>query len=202
MKKQYIILFSSLLGITFILSGGIFAYTQSYKNEKSKTIESEKIIADEIGNVYKTFFDKESELSSFRTPLMDSLNDYVSYYSTMPDTYDEMIEYLSDYENKIVEIENISSYLNEKCKNKYSLVETNEKCIAYYINLEKTINIFVDDIKFFNSKIKEYDVWTKKENESVTSKEVYEELKEYSIKKYTDYVDLNNDGTYLGMNAD
>ena len=114
MKKQYIILFSSLLGITFILSGGIFAYTQSYKNEKSKTIESEKIIAEEIGNVYKTFFDKESELSSFRTPLMDSLNDYVSYYSTMPDTYDEMIEYLSDYENKIVEIENISSYLNEK----------------------------------------------------------------------------------------
>lgn len=202
MKKQYIRLFSSLIGITFILSGVIFSYTQSYKNEKSKTIEEEGIIADEIGNVYKTFFDKESELSSYRTTLMDSMNNYVSFYSTMPNTYNEMIEQLSNYETKIVEIEDISSYLNEKCKSKYSLVETNEKCIAYFINLEKTINIFVGDVKFFNSKIKEFNEWTKTENESVVSKEVYDELKEYSVKKYKDYVDLNNDGTYLGMNAD
>ena len=30
----------------------------------------------------------------------------------------------------------------------------------------------------------------------------YKELKEFVSEKYTKYVDLNNDGTYLGQNAD
>ena len=134
MKNQYIRLFSSLLGITFILSGVIFAFTKTYKDDKNKKIQEEYIIVDEIGNVYQTFFDKESNLTSYRTSIIDKINEYVTYYSQMPDGYSEIIEMVENYETQITEIEDISSYLKDKCTGKYSVVETNEKCNAYYIN--------------------------------------------------------------------
>ncbi len=202
MKNQYVRLFSSLLGITFILSGVIFAYSNTIKEEKNKKIQEESAIVSEIGTVYQSFFDKENELNTYRTTFIDKVNEYVTFYSNMPNEYNAMIDEVSNYENQVAEIENMSSYLESKCKDKYSVIETNDKCNAYYINLEKTINIFIGDAKYFNSKIKEYNEWTKTENESVIAETKYEELNEYEIKKYKDYVDLNKDGTFLGMNAD
>ncbi len=200
MKNQYVRLFSSLLGITFILSGVIFTFTKTYKDDKNKKIQEEHIIVDEIGNVYQTFFEKENNLTTYRTSLIEKINEYVTYYSQMSDGYDEIIEMIENYETQITEIEDISSYLKDKCTDKYSVVETNEKCNAYYINLEKTINLFIGDMKYFNSKIKEYNEWTKTENESIIAETKYEELNEYNPKKYKEYVDLNNDKTFLGMN--
>ena len=39
-------------------------------------------------------------------------------------------------------------------------------------------------------------------NKSVIKEKTFNELNKYENKKYKDYVDLNKDGTYLGMNAD
>lgn len=200
MKKQYIELYSFLIGITFIISGIIFTFVNTYKESKKDKIEEETIIADEIGNVYNTFYRKESELSKYRDDLIDNIFDYVTYYSQMPDDYEKMISDIKKYEELVKESEDISSYLKAKCTSKYSIKDANEKCNAYYINLEKTINVFVSDVEFFNSKIKEYNEWIENENESVLVTVEYKKLDEYKSNNYLDYVDLNGDGTYLGMN--
>ena len=201
-KEQYIKFFSFLIGITLIISGVIYTFTKTYKDEKKEKVLEESAIADEIGDVYKTFFDKEEEISKYSEDLNEEMLEYVSFYTTMPDGYKEIYKKVEDYETYVKEVEDISSYLKDKCRERYSSVDANEKCNAYYINLEKTINIHIGIVKYFNTKIDEYNVWTEKENESVGSTVKYDKLEKYTSKFYTEYVDLNEDGTFLGMNND
>lgn len=202
MKEQYIKLFSFLLGLTFIISAVIFTFTNTYKNEKKKMIKEDKEIADEIGDVYKTFYSTEKELSEFRDNYYKKLEKFTVFYSDMPSQYKSMIDDLNKYMEYVTTSEDISSYLKAKCTKKYSASSANEKCNAYYINLEKTINSFIEDVKFFNSKIDEYNEWIVEENKSVIATVKYKPLEQFKNEKYTDYVDLNKDGTYLGMNSD
>ncbi len=100
----------------------------------------------------------------------------------------------------VQEIEEASVYLKEKCPKRYSILDANNKCNAYYINLEKTINLFVGEVRYFNSKIKEYNEWTVVENENPLVIKKYEIKDEYDSKVYTEFVDLNEDDTYLEKN--
>lgn len=203
MKQQYLRLFAFMFGVAFIVSGVIFVFTQMYKDDREKKIAAEQVIADEIGDEYKTFFELESELTAYRDELMKSFSSYVTFYADMPKGYEKIKKAITEYETKIVAISDASAFLEAKCIDKYADSNANDKCIAYYINLEKTINVFVGDLEFFNSKIKEFNDWTEEENKSVLMTAVkYDKLEEFVASKYTDYVDLNHDGTYLGQNAD
>lgn len=200
MKRQYVRLFSFLIGITFIISGVVFTLVNNYKQDRKKKIDEEKLIADEIGNVYQTFYDKEKALSVYRDEVINNFKDFSIFFTTMPEKYDGMAAKIEKYEISITEIEDISSYLKDKCTIRYSVLEANDKCEAYYINLEKSINIFVADMELFNSKINDYNTWTDGENNSVIATKKYDKLNNFVAKKYTEYVDLNDDGTYLGRN--
>lgn len=202
MKQQFLRLFSFILGIAFIASGVIFTVVTSYKDDRNKMIEEQEKIADEIGDVYKVFFDMETNLSAYRDEVMKDFANYVTFYSDMPKGYQGIMEKIGEYDNKITEIEDAASYLEAKCVDKYSVLEANDKCIAYYLNRERTINTFVGDTEYFNSKIKEFNDWTEVENASVLATVKYEKLEEYVSEKHSKYVDLNNDGTFLGQNAD
>lgn len=201
MKRQYVRLFSFLIGITFIVSGIVFTLVNNFKQDRQKKIDEEKLIADEIGNVYQTFYDKEKGLSTFRDGVINDFKEFAIFFTTMPDKYDTMATKIDQYETSISEIEDISSYLKDKCTTRYSILEANDKCDAYYINLEKSINIFVADMELFNAKIDDYNKWTEEENNSVIATKKYDSLNKFAAKKYTEYVDLNNDGTYLGKNS-
>ena len=199
MKRQYIRLFSFLIGVTFVISGLLFSFVNNYKKEKKRTIEEEKVIADEIGDVYETFYNKEKELSDYRDEFLEDIKQFSEYFAEMPKEYENITTKLGEYETLISEVEDASYYLKQKCVKRYSVLTANDKCDAYYINLEKTINIFVGDLEFFNSKIRDYNEWIITENESILVKEKYEELESYEAKTYKKYVDLNNDETFLGM---
>ena len=201
MKQQYLRLYSFLIGITFILSGVIFTLVNNYKDQKEMKIKEEIEIADEIGNVYSTFYDKDKEVSLYRDELLKRINDFSVFFTTMPDGYSAVYNDVAKYETMITEVEDMSAYLSDKCKKRYSVLEANSQCDAYYINLEKTINIFIGDLEYFNSKIKDFNDWTEVENNSLIKQRTYDKLQEYKPVKYVDYVDLNNDGTYLGMNT-
>jgi hypothetical protein len=202
MKNQYVRLFSFLFGLTFIISGVIFTFTRVYKEAKAKEKEKESVIVDEIGSVYDKFYEKYSDIESYRDGLLDEILEYTSYFSNMTEGYEDMMKKITSYETMITELEDMSSYLNENCEMKYSSSSANNSCDYYYKYLEKTINLFLGDKNFFNQKIKEYNEWIIEENESEFIKTKYEELKEFESSKYTEYVDLNKDKTYLGMNAD
>ena len=198
MKNQYIKLFSLLIGIAAIFSGVIYVFADSYRNRRIDLIKEENMIADEIGEVYDTFFNKEKGLSEYRDNYNNDFKDFASYYSGMPDKYEGIVGELKQYETLIDESNDISSFLKDKCQKKYSVLEANRICDAYYINLEKTINLYIVDIELFNKKIDEYNTWTEKENASVTATTEYAKLEKYASVNYPDYVDLNEDGTFLG----
>ena len=202
MKRQYIRLFSFLIGLTFLISGVLFSFVNNYKQEKKRIIAEEGVIADEIGNVYETFYNKEKELNDFRDEFLEEIKTFSEFFSAMPDNYESIISKIDEYENMISEIEDASYFLKQKCSKRYSVLIANDKCDAYYINLEKTINIFIGDLDFFNSKIDDYNEWIVEENESILVTNKYKELKRYEAKKYKESVDLNNDKTYLGMKSE
>ncbi len=198
MKRQYLRLFSFLIGITFIISGVLFTVVNNYKEEKKQQRREEQLIADEIGNVYKTFYDKEVGLSTYRDVLLNDIKEFSEFFTNMPSGYGSVISKVENYETMIMEIEDISTYLKDKCDKRYSILVANDQYDAYYKNLEKTINIFIEDMNVFNKKIKDFNDWTEIENNSVIKTRTYDKLEEYKIKKYNEYVDLNDDGTYLG----
>ena len=202
MKRQYIRLFSFLIGLTFIISGLLFTFVNNYKKEKKKIIEEEIVIADEISDVYETFYNKEKDLSIYRDELLNDIKEFSEYFAGMPEGYEAILPKLEEYETMISEIEDASSYLKNKCNKRYSVLVANDKCDAYFINLEKTINIYIADLEFFNSKIEDFNEWIIEENKSVLVTNKYKELDKYVAKKYNKVVDLNKDGTYLGMKSE
>ncbi len=203
MKREYAKLFSFLIGIAFILSGIIFTLTRVYKNNKAQSIEEENIIAAEIKNVYESFKIKTEEFSTKRDLINSDISEYVSYYTGIEKNYNDMIEELKEYENLVIEVEDTAVYLKKHCLNEsYSDQDANNKCNAYIINYEKTVNSFISDIEFFNSKIDEYNNWIISENEELDNEDKYTKVERYKATKYKEYIDINNDGTYLGRNSD
>ena len=203
MKREYAKLFSFLIGIAFILSGIIFTLTRVYKDNKFQNAQEESIIADEIKDIYEAFKIKVEEFSTKRDLINSDISEYVSYYTGIEENHDDMIEELKKYENLVAEVEDSAVYLKSHCLNEnYSDQDANNKCNAYIINYEKTVNSFVSDIEFFNSKIDEYNNWIISENEELDNEDKYTKVERYKATKYKEYIDINNDGTYLGRNSD
>lgn len=203
MKREYAKLFSFILGITFILSGIIFAFVNSNKIAKGEKIKEENLIIDEILNIYDTFKTKTEDFSVKRDEYLDDITEYTSYYSGMAKNYSNMQNKILKYETLVKEVEDSATYLKSNCLNaNYSKSEANSKCTAYIINYEKTVNSFVGDVEFLNNKIKEYNEWIKNENKKLNEKDKYKKLDEFEVKYYKDYIDINDDGIYLGKNKD
>ena len=195
------------------MAGITFSVTQVYTQNRDKKRAEEILIIDEIVKDYETFNAKAEEFSEKRTDINDDMSSYTSYYLNMFQNYDDMMKELEDYEALLKEVDESGSYLKNNCISKtYSSADANHKCNTYIMNLEKSINSFVSDISFLNNKIDEYNEWIKTNKEEkiivtegkkkVQKTIVYENLDTFSPKYYKDYVDVNNDGTYLGKNAD
>ena len=204
MKKKYLILFSFMIGASLIIASIIFVITNNFKDAKNKEIENEKAIMDEIGDVYKTFSDKIVEFSETHNSYLKSVDDNTTFYADYPGNYEKLKELTEEYEASLTEIEDMDTFLEEKCnKDKfYSDKEVNNNCLSFKRNKEKTINSFIEDIKYLNHKIELYNEWTVTENQSVIATTKYNKLEEIKSSKYTDYVDLDGDEIFLGVNAD
>lgn len=203
MKREYTKLFSFILGITFILSGIIFAFVNSGKIAKEEKIKEENLIIDEILNIYDAFKTKTEDFSVKRDEYLDDITEYTSYYSGMAKNYSDMQTKVLEYETLVKEVEDSATYLKANCIDaSYSKSDANSKCTAYIINYEKTVNSFVGDIEFLNNKIEEYNEWIEIENEELEEKDKYKKLAEFEVKYYKDYIDINSDGIYLGKNKD
>ena len=202
MKREYAKLFSFLFGITFILSAVIFTVVNTYKDQKQEKIDKENQIIDEILNIYDVFKKKTEDFSNKRDEVNSEIADYILYYTGMIEKYDNIIKTLENYETLVQEIEDTAVYLKDHClKNSYSSIDANNKCNLYIMNYEKSVNTFIGDIEFFNSKIKEYNEWATKENTAL-KKEKYKPLANFVPKIYKEYIDINNDGIYLGRASD
>lgn len=199
MKRDYIRLFSFMIGVTLLLSAVIYAISNSYKQNKQEIINSEREIIDEIGVAYDTFQIKVEEFKDIREKTVSAIEDYSSYYTGMDTKYSEIIEQVEKYDKKVKELADADTYLSEYCINKnYTDPTTNQKCTNFIMNYEKSVNTFIGDIKFFNNKVDQYNAWVETENQSDGRKRDYEKIEKYVSDNFTDYIDINGDETYLG----
>jgi hypothetical protein len=193
-----------MIGVSLLIASGVFVATNSFKEGKKKEIEDEKIIMDEIGNVYKTFSDKISEFSEKHNTFLKDVDDLTQFFADIPKNYENLKTLTIEYEKNMTEIDDMDSFLVEKCKKDqyYSDKEVNNNCLSYKRNKEKTINTFIEDIKYLNHKIESYNEWTDTANQSIIATTKYNKLNKIESSKYTDYVDLDGDQIFLGVNAD
>ncbi len=203
MKKDYIKLCCLVMGVSLILSGVVLMISNIYKQNRNDKINDEKKIVDEILDVYESFKSKTEEFGEKRDIINAKISDYVSYYTGMEENYQMMQEVLTNYETLIGEVEDSAFYLKANCLNEtYSNPNANSNCNSYIINFEKIVNTFVVDLQLLNSKIDEYNNWATSENEGLSDEDKHKILEHFVSTKYTDFIDVNNDGTYLGMEID
>ena len=202
MKKEYIKLFSFMIGVALLLSAVVYAISNSYKGSKQKAIENEKSILEEIGKAYDSFSIKLEGFSSLREKTITDVEDYSSYYTGMDTKYDEIIEEVKEYDKAAGQLKNSVGTLSKRCVNiSYSDSVVNQKCVNYLMNYEKSINTFVGDIEFFNAKVDTFNKWVDTENKSSSKEREYKKIEHYTATSFKDYIDVNKDGSYLGKKS-
>ena len=202
MKKEYIRLFSFMVGVALLLSAVVYAISNSYKGSKQKEIDNEKKTLEEIGSAYDTFTIQLEKFSRMRDKTINEVEEYSSYYTGMDTKYEEIIKEIKEYDKLAGELKKSTGDLSKKCINKsYSDMVVNQKCINYIMNYERSVNTFVEDMSFFNNRVDTYNKWVDTENESKTKERTYKKIENYKASSFNDYIDVNKDGTYLGKRS-
>ena len=104
--------------------------------------------------------------------------------------YDDWIKVIDSYTETIKKIEKDSKELREMCINKtYTDEATKNKCNAFIVAYEESINSYVKDINGFNEEVSNIRVNLKKSEK--------EHITEYELKY--EYIDINSDGITEGV---
>jgi len=188
MKKKFSVIVSIIGSICLVTGSGLLIVNQANQEKEFANIKNS------IVNDYENFKVKIESFSEERTNIYENLNK-ISYLTELPANYDNLISEYSKYEQTLNEIENASKDLKINCF-EYKFVETdiNNKVSAFTINYEQAVNYYIQDVEKFNEKVRSYNEWI--QNTQLTSGKVLEEYQS----SYKDYVDVNGDGIYNGVN--
>lgn len=188
MKKKIIPIIIIIGAIIMIAIGTIIVVGGVKRDEEAIKKAMDSIVTD-----YETF---KKEIENFSTQRESIYNEVMNtpYYSDVFNNYNSNIEKIKTYENLVSEIDKSSKGLKTNCVNKrYKDQDITNKCNAFIINYEQSMNYFVNDITRFNTRIDEYNDWSTTAN---TDKK-YTKLEKYDS-KYNKYVDINNDKVFSG----
>lgn len=176
-KKGIIIM---ILGILLIISGLIANLIISINKEQKL---EEKLIT-EIVDKHEQFAKDVKKFSDIKSNIVEGVisNLYNEYVTT---EYDNWIEQIDEYKEITDKVNEYKDFITDKCTDRlYTDREANNACNSFKLNLEGTINYYINDIEKFNTFIDEYN------STSDNKKETY-------VLTY-EYIDFNNDGDYVG----
>ena len=171
-----------IVGVILVLLGvAIFIISdQNEKNMRDKE-NSEKIVAG-FGN----FSDAATVFSDKRVEVYDTMFQDVILedYASLKESYDTLF---NEYLKTLQDMDEAGKDLKELCPNHtYKDDDVVSKCSSYMTAYETSVNYFIKDMNLYNNQIKLY-------NETAT-----EPIELYQNNQYSDYIDFNGDGTYLG----
>jgi len=188
--KRIISIIFIVLGCASLTTGVVFRIIDQNKQNKALTSLKNSIVED-----YEIFKIKIESFSTKRTTVYEGLNQ-ITYLTELPKNYETLISEYNKYENTVKEIDESSKDLKENCyKQEYSETEITNKVSAFTINYEQAVNYYIQDVEKFNEKIRSYNDWV--QNTQVTN--TYQTLEEFNS-TYKEYVDINGDGIYNGVN--
>ena len=188
--KRIISIIFIVLGCASLTTGVVFRIIEQNNQNKALASLKASIVED-----YEIFKVKIETFSTERTTVYEGLNQ-ITYLTELPKNYDNLVNEYTKYENTVKDIEESSKDLKENCfKQEYNETEITNKVSAFTINYEQAVNYYIQDVEKFNEKIRSYNDWV--QNTQVTN--TYKTLEEFKS-SYTEYVDVNGDGIYNGVN--
>ena len=188
--KRIISIVFIVLGCVSLTTGVVFRIIEQNNQNKALASLKASIVED-----YETFKVKIESFSTERTSVYEGLNK-ITYLTELPNNYENLVNEYTKYENTVKDIEESSKDLKENCfKQEYNETEITNKVSAFTINYEQAVNYYIQDVEKFNEKIRSYNDWV--QNTQVTN--TYKTLEEFKS-SYIEYVDINGDGIYNGVN--
>ena len=171
-----------IVGVILVLLGvAIFIISdQNEKNMRDKE-NSEKIVAG-----FTNFSDAATVFSDKRVEVYDMMFQDVILedYATLKESYDMLF---NEYLKTLQDMDEAGKDLKELCPNHtYKDDDVVSKCSSYMTAYETSVNYFIKDMNLYNDQIELY-------NETAA-----EPIELYQNNQYSDYIDFNGDGTYLG----
>lgn len=188
--KRKLSLIIAIIGLVSLIAGtGLLIKSLSNSRDEYESLKA-SIVTD-----YEDFKVKIESFSEERTNIYEGLNN-ITYLTDLVTNYDSLIAEYDKYASTLKEIEESSSDLKVNCYKK-DFVETEiiNKVSAFTINYEQAVNYYIQDVEKFNEKIRSYNEWVTTNQLEAT----YKLLDEYEI-SYKEYVDVNGDGIYNGVN--
>lgn len=183
-RKNIIAVIICVFGILLIIGGltlTCFADIKK-KNDKNRKMENE-ILAK-----YDIFKKNAESFNDFRSKTYYNEVSKNLYIESVESDYTSWIKVIEHYTDTVDKVEESSNFLKNNCVNKYYSNESvRNKCDAFVIAYETTINYYTKDIMYFNELISSYLKTLEKESETI-------KLYEY---KYN-YMDINSDGKFIG----
>ena len=188
--KRKISLVIAIVGLVSLIAGGSLLF-------KSLTASRDEYesLKTSIVNDYEDFKVKIESFSEERTNVYEGLNK-ITYLTDVVANYDLLVAEYDKYGETLKSIEEASKDLKVNCyKKDFVETEITNKVSAFTINYEQAINYYIQDVEKFNEKVRSYNEWVNTNNLQATYK-VYAEYESL----YKDYVDINGDGIFNGVN--
>ena len=191
MKKKIFAVVCLIIGIGFLVGGIVLFVFNKQELDKSNDELRTAIIKD-----YDVFKTKVENFSDTRIAFYALIDSDIRYSEDLPKNYDKLIKDFQNYEAILKDIEESSETLKKNClENEFDPkdVEITRKVDAFISSYEQVFNLFIDDTKYLNERIAQYNAWVDTQTAST-----YKKLNEYET-SYKDYVDVNDDKVFNGV---
>ena len=205
MNKEKMKLYGFMIVTTLVVATLILFIVNGIEENGRKKREEEAQVMDKIEKSYDNFVVTLEEFATEHDDYITELTEKTSINTAISSNYKDLKATVENYEKRLSEIEGDSKFLYDSCYKKYTNYNrksTNTDCLKYIRNMEQIINSFLEDVKYVNTRIEEYNKWTETYNDSSLSLTTYKKVDKIKATKYTDYVDLDEDGIYLGRLED
>lgn len=187
MKKKWIIIITISIILIIGLVVGVILFVKNFNEDKKQTLEimeNIKIKYNEFSPFIDNFSSKRAEFYTAKEELF--------YLETINDNKEKINTIMSEYDKIVMDVDTISEYLKDNCNRKYSSSSVNNTCNLFKQEYEAVINYYITDLKVYNTLVREYNSWI------TENKLTHEPLAEQKLSLYSDYIDYDKDGSYLG----
>ncbi len=187
--KKVIIIVLIVLAIISGLCLLVYNFYKGYKEDKAKTEE----LINNINSSYNNFITNLNDINDKREIVYTNIFKE-TYYTDMKDNIENWNNLMIEYSKAVENLDSNSEYLKNNCVDiNFYHADINPKCDLFIENYETIINYYISDIAIYNNNIDSYNTWANENQE-----ETYKNIDKFDNNSYTEYIDFNNDGVFLG----
>ena len=179
MKRNSILLVT--IGLILIVGGGLWFYLNESFTKDNEVKEKMKTVI----NNYDKFQEKAGLVTGERKVITDEVvNNYFDEEVTK--NYDNWFEKFRTYEESVKNVSDYKDMITDNCiLATYNNTDVSSKCDSMVISYETVVNYFVKDVETLNKFLDVY------------NSNYPDDVRVLYLTNYK-YVDINDDGKYLG----